>query len=97
MEFLVIGVVTALNLIFIKKKFELKRYEDGFFDLFLLVVITMVFSGSYGALVVGMVASMIISIYLYANPPKFIGPIADKARVELKKAQERNKPRTFDL
>jgi hypothetical protein len=85
MEFVLIGLVTAINVLFIKKKFDLKRYEDGIFDLVLLVTITIVFSGSYGALVVGMVASLIISIAFYANPPNFIGPLVTTIRTELRK------------
>lgn len=71
MEFLVIGVVTALNLIIIKIKMDKKRYEDGIFDLLLLILITVVFSGTYGGLVVGTIGSMFISLYLFASPPKF--------------------------
>jgi hypothetical protein len=84
MEFLIIGIVTALNLIFVKKKFELKRYEDGIFDLFLLVVVTIIFGGSYGGLVVGMVSSLIISIYLFASPPKFVTPLVRSAVAKVK-------------
>ena len=83
MEFIVIGIVTAINFLFIKKKFDLKRYEDAILDLLLLVVILVVFSGSYGALVVGMVASLIISISFYANPPAFITPLITNLKKEL--------------
>ena len=83
MEFIIIGIVTALNFLFIKKKFDLKRYEDAILDLLLLVVILVVFSGSYGALVVGMVASLIISISFYANPPAFITPLITNLKKEL--------------
>lgn len=78
MEFIIIGLVTAVNLIFVKKKLELKRYEDAALDLFLLVIITIVFGGSFGGLVVGMVASLAISIYLFINPPKFITRFINK-------------------
>ena len=83
MEFIIIGIVTAINFLFIKKKFDLKRYEDAILDLLLLVVILVVFSGSYGALVVGMVASLIISISFYANPPAFITPLITNLKKEL--------------
>lgn len=82
MEFLIIGIVSALNVLFIKKKFDKKRYEDGILDLILLVAITIIFSGSYGALVVGMVTSLIISIAFYADPPQFITPIVTKLKDE---------------
>jgi len=89
-EFIIVGIITALNVLFIKMKFDKHRYEVGVFDLVLLVVITVIFSGSYGALVVGMVASLIISISFYANPPNFLGPLAKKVKAELKEAQKRN-------
>jgi hypothetical protein len=88
MEFVIIGIVTALNILFIKKKFDKKRYEDGVFDLALLITITIIFSGSYGALVVGMVASLIISIAFYANPPKFIGSLFSKIKSKPLNIQE---------
>ena len=75
MEFLILGVIVALNFIIIKKKLENKRYEDAIFDGGLLALITMIFAGSFGGLIVGTVASLLISIYLYAYPPTFFsGP-----------------------
>jgi len=73
MEFLLIGLAVAANIIFILVKFNLKRYSDAILDFILLSVVTMVFSGSYGALVVGTVASVVISIYLYFAPPAVPG------------------------
>lgn len=91
MEFLVIGIVTALNLIFIKMKFEKHRYEDGIFDLAILALLTVVFGGSYGGLVVGTVASLVISIYFYANPPKFVTPLVNKLKHEIAETNRRNR------
>lgn len=71
MELALIGIVVALNIIIILRKFKGKRYEDGIFDSILLVLITVVFMGSYAGLVVGTIASLLISIYLWASPPKF--------------------------
>ena len=76
MEVLLIGIVTAINIIIVKMKFERRRWEDATLDLTLLVIITLVFGGSYAGLVVGTVASMVISIYLYASPPTFTKDIA---------------------
>lgn len=69
MEFLLIGLAVAANIIFILFKYERKRYPDATLDFILLIVVTVIFSGSYGALVVGTIASLVISIYLYAHPP----------------------------
>ena len=69
MEYLVIGIAVALNIIIILWKYEKKRYADGTLDFILLITIAILFSGSYGALVVGTVASLVISIYLFIKPP----------------------------
>ena len=69
MNYVIMGIVTALNLIFIKIKFEQKRYEDAILDIIAFFIITQILGGSMGGMFVGMVASLIISIYLYFNPP----------------------------
>jgi len=71
MELIFVGIITAVNFIFIKFKIDKKRYEDAIIDIALFVTILSLFSGSYSGMVVGMVASMIISIYLYKNPPTY--------------------------
>ena len=75
MEFIVLGLVVALNFIIIKMKLDRGRVEDAIFDGALLGVITMLFAGSYAGLIVGTVASLFVSIYLLASPPTFFsGP-----------------------
>lgn len=69
MELFIIGFIVAANIIFILIKLGKERYTDASLDATLLVIITIVFGGSYASLVVGTVASLVISIYLYANPP----------------------------
>lgn len=71
MEFIIIGLVTALNLIVIIKKLQKNRKEDAILDAALFITVTILFSGSYAGMVVAMIASLVISIYLYANPPSF--------------------------
>jgi hypothetical protein len=71
MEFLIIGIVSALNLIVIVHKFKKGRIEDGIFDSVLFALMAMMFSGSYGGMVVAMISSLIISIYLWSSPPTF--------------------------
>lgn len=71
LSFMIIGVATALNLIFIKVKFEKGRWSDAIFDLFTLILLAVVFSGSYSGVVVATITSLIISIYLFISPPKF--------------------------
>jgi len=69
MEFLVIGVAVAFNFLIIKVKFEKRRLADATLDLLLLAVISFLFAGSFGGLVVATVASAIISVFLYFFPP----------------------------
>lgn len=71
MEFIIIGVVTAFNLLVIVKKVNKKRYEDAILDTFLFITVVVLFSGSYAGMVVAMIASLIVSLYLYKNPPQF--------------------------
>lgn len=70
MEFLLIGLAVAFNIIVIKAKLERGRIADGIMDTAFLILVTVVFSGSYGALVVGTIASAFFSIYLMISPPK---------------------------
>jgi len=70
MEFIIIGLAVAFNFLVIKVKFERKRYADGILDLALLTIISFLFAGSFGGLVVATVASALISIFLFVFPPK---------------------------
>lgn len=63
MEFLLVGLAVFFNIAFIKWKFDKSRYADATLDLTLLVIVMLLFSGSYGALVVGTVASAFISLF----------------------------------
>lgn len=70
MEFILVGVAVFFNIAFIKWKFDRKRYADATLDLILLILVAILFSGSYAALVAGSVASALVSLYLYVSPPK---------------------------
>jgi len=71
MEFLILGIVVASNILIIKIKFDKKRYEDGIFDSIILAVITTLSSGSFPALMVGAIASFFVSMFFLASPPTF--------------------------
>lgn len=71
MELFVLGVVVAINFLIIKMKLDRKRWEDAIFDVLIFLVIMALFSGSYAGLVVGSIASLVVSIYFLASPPKF--------------------------
>jgi hypothetical protein len=66
---LIAGIAVAVNFIFIKFKFEHERYADGFVDLGTLMVLAFLFSGTMTGEAIAMVASAIISVYLWFNPP----------------------------
>lgn len=82
MEFIIIGIVSALNLIVIVHKFKKGRVEDGIFDSILFILMASLFSGSYGGMVVAMISSLIISIYLWASPPKFFKTFMGRSDVK---------------
>lgn len=70
MEYILIGITVFFNIAIIMWKFERNRYADASLDTALLVLVALLFSGSYGALVVGTVASALVSLYLLVSPPK---------------------------
>lgn len=70
MDLAIIGVVVAFNFLVIYAKITKKRYLDAILDAALLSTVSILFGGSYAGLVVSTIASAIISIYLFFNPPK---------------------------
>ena len=69
MMYLIIGLAVSFNVIIIMWKFGKGRFLDSVIDGTCLILVTIVFSGTYGALVVGTVASAVISIYLLIKQP----------------------------
>ena len=70
MELLIMGLAVSFNIIIILWKFSKDRIADAVLDASILATVTFVFSGTYSALVVGTIASCVVSIYLLINPPK---------------------------
>ena len=70
MQLLILGVFTAFNFLILKIKLENKRIADFLFDLGSFIVLTMIFGGTLGGMVIAMVAGFIISITLLIFPPK---------------------------
>lgn len=91
MEFLVLGLIVAVNFIIVKMKLDRKRWEDAVFDVLTLLVIMALFSGSYAGLIVGSVASLFISLYFFASPPKFFSGKTGFLHTFLERAK-RSKP-----
>lgn len=70
MEYLIIGIAVALNLLIVIWKFQNNRVLDGTVDGSLLVAVAMVFNNSTAALIIGTIGSLIVSLYLLAKPVK---------------------------
>ena len=66
---LIAGFAMAFNIIVIMMKYSYGRNSDATMDLVLLILLGWIFSGSQGGLMIGIVASAIISLYLFFNPP----------------------------
>jgi hypothetical protein len=70
MEFVIIAIAVFFNFAVIKYKIEKKRYADVTLDVTVLTILSFLFAGSFGGLVVATIASALMSIYLYFWPPK---------------------------
>ena len=69
-EFIIIGIAVFFHIAVIKWKYDKARYGDAILDFVCLVAVSILFSGSYAALVVGTIASALVSMYLLVSPPK---------------------------
>jgi len=67
MDIIILGVFTAFNLVILKLKFDQQRYEDLGLDLLAIIVLNMFFEGTFQGMAVAMVASFIVSLFLYFN------------------------------
>jgi len=71
MEYVIVGLAVAFNLIIVIWKLTHKRVLDGFIDAGLLIAVASVFSGGLGTLIIGTIGSAIASLYLLlVNPFK---------------------------
>lgn len=64
------GIATAFNFLIIIWKFSNHRHIDASLDLLIFIAIAILFQGTVTGLQIGMIASMIVSIYLLIKPPK---------------------------
>lgn len=80
MEAVIIGLVTAFNVLVIKWKLEKARYEDAVLDFILLLGLSYVFAGTYAGMVVATITSLVISIYFMISPPLFITNAVNKLK-----------------
>lgn len=70
-----IGIAVAFNFIVLIHKYRKGRYIDATLDLTILAIICYIFKGTFSALAVGTVASMLVSFYLLFKPVTIKGLI----------------------
>lgn len=68
---IVIGIVTAFNLIIFKIKFEQGRYGDLALDFVTFAFLTAFFGHTLGGMMIAMIAGTLVSLYLFIFPPEF--------------------------
>ena len=79
MEAALIGVATSFNFIVILVKFNRGRFLDAILDIGIFIAIASLFTGTISGMSVGMVASAIVSIYLWFNQPTFFKSVDSSA------------------
>lgn len=62
---LIIGLVTAFNLLILLVKFKAGRYGDLAIDVLSLIVLSVMFGNTILGMLIAMVASFSISLYLW--------------------------------
>ena len=67
---LFIGVATAFAMLILKIKLEQGRYADVALDFMAMAVLSIFFGHTLGGLVITIIASTIISVYLWIFPPR---------------------------
>lgn len=80
MNLLIIGFTVFFNIAIILQKISSKRYFDASLDMALLAGIIYIFQGSFDALVVGTIASFLVSLYLFFFSNKLINDIKNKIK-----------------
>ena len=65
---LAMGLATMFNVVIIIHKVRKVRLFDAALDMMIMCAICAIFSGTFSALVVGMIASMGVSLYLLYSP-----------------------------
>ncbi len=70
MTLLFIGIATAFAMLILKIKLEQGRYADVALDFMAMAVLSVFFGHTLGGLIITIVASTIISLYLWAFPPR---------------------------
>jgi NhaP-type Na+/H+ or K+/H+ antiporter len=64
MEYLIIGIATGFNILLVISKFRRKYYDEAFIEISTLLFISYLFQGTLGGVIIGMIGSVVVSIYL---------------------------------
>lgn len=80
MEFILFGIMTAFNFGIILSKIQKRQYLNAVIDAMIMVVICVLFSGSFAALATGMTASAVFSLYLIWKKPTLASITGKPAR-----------------
>jgi len=67
---LIAGICTAGNILILKVKIERKRYSDALLDGLIFVALGFVFMGTVTGLQIAVIASSVVSLWLWFFPPK---------------------------
>lgn len=65
------AIATFFNFIIILWKVRTERYLDAMLDTSILFAIAYLYQGTVTGMQIGMIASMLVSLYLLIKPPKF--------------------------
>ena len=65
------AIATVSNFIFILHKLKNQRYADAATDITVLTILSYLFGGTMAGMAIAIVASAIMSIYLWFFPPNF--------------------------
>ena len=86
------GIALAVNVIIIMHKAKHGRLSDAILDATVLVVLGFVFMGTISGLSVATIGSLVVSGYLYLNPPpRVFETIIEDIDKKQKKKKKKNK------
>jgi len=73
MEFVIMGIALAFNILVVLWKFTYNRVGNAMVDGALLIAVAILFSSSTALLIIGTIGSALVSLYLLMFPIKFKG------------------------
>jgi len=71
MTAIIIGLAASFNFLIILKKIRMERYEDAGLDFLALILLSWMFGGTLGGMMIATIASATISISLLTQPTQF--------------------------